>query len=101
VFDIEAVRQSTPIHLKGLGLGGWNRSPWKRIDAVESNGISNGYFHNELIGKPIQLLPPALLQPASNILGDPPQSMSIDRSTTVGLEEGSVSANEANRIDLK
>ena len=33
------------------------------IEDAEANGISNGLFHNELIGKPIQLLPPVLIEP--------------------------------------
>jgi len=56
-------------------------------------------FHNELLGKPIQLLPPVapMRGAGSNTLGDPPQS--IDRSMTVGLGDRADSTRGSGRLE--
>jgi len=76
------------------------------IEAVEANGISNGCFHNELIGKPIQLLPPVAANGAvagSQYTWRSSTVATIDRSTTVGLEDGSVASNggKPNRLEVE
>jgi len=97
VFDIEAVRGNDSNTLEAWA---WRMESIEAIEDVEANGISNGLFHNELIGKPIQLLPPVAANGAVAGFQYTWRSStveSIDRSTTVGLEDGSVRASNGGR----